>query len=354
MDAKEKFCGYTDEDFINILSVLKTLDTEYIILSGGEPCMHPRILHFVDLAYESGLKVGIATNGTVITDRMLDCFARNKVFLQVSIDAIRYPEYFKSRGSDQLNKVVSNLKRLQKRDISVTLACTLTDLNAEYAIEICDFAKKMQLSTIHFGPVIPSGRCLSVGLKFQKFFTVMMQLYHYQIENYLDIQIDIVEEIVNLIANSPEEGASETFFCNAMAGKNIQIDVSGNVRRCGLIESAEPLNILDCFNRQGMTVGEIAEKCTCIAIQTSATDIPLCRECEYIQLCRGGCRACAFNVTGDYMGELPYCNGFKRFIQVVKDDYHAGKLDGYLSFLQLMHLVERKRYDTTVKRIGIF
>ena len=72
--AAMKYPGELDwEQMQAVVEDLAAYKVPSLLLSGGEPLMHPRFFDLVDLATEAGLKLTISTNGTLITRRRRPC-----------------------------------------------------------------------------------------------------------------------------------------------------------------------------------------------------------------------------------------------------------------------------------------
>ena len=357
MGAGHVFHGYSMEDYTELLNFLRVLGTKCVVLSGGEPCLHPNIRGFIELACMKGFRVGLATNGTIVASDLIDCLIKNDVFVQISIDSIRRLEYSQSRGKNLLDKVVANISSLQSCGVSITLSCTMTDVNSASVLEICKFSKEMHIHTVHFGVLIPTERSQSTETEFSNLYDTLVMLYRYQIENFLDIQIDIIEEsilpFVYFESAAVPEKQDSLYYCNAMAGKNIQIDTKGNMRQCGLIEQSVPLNIFHLLHHSHSTLQQIAELYCSTLKPVSVAHIPACANCTYKNFCRGGCRACAYCVYGEATSPLPYCTEMQKYFRFLDFEYKEGKMDDYITFLKLLGSVNDDFLDNSTKRNGL-
>ena len=354
MDAHDKKNGYTIDQFLIILSFLKSECVNTVIFSGGEPCIHPLLSYFIECTAKANISIGVATNGTCISNDLFDCFRENGVFLQISIDAIRNIEFSKARGRDLVDIVTQNIKRATSYEIPIALSCTLSDINCDNIIEVCNFARENNIYTIHFGTLIPTDRCRKNKLSFSRYFEICSQLYEYQLQHYLDIRIDIIEEIVSLVSGIEHyPNNNSVYSCNAMAGKNLQFDCCGNVRQCGMIEPQYQFNFFSSDHIDS-SKGQNASDIYNVIQKISATDIPICRTCRYISICRGGCRACAYQISGDVYGEMPYCHDIQRLIAKISEDYYHGRLDEYINYLKILHKVEGISDSRSVKKLGIY
>jgi AdoMet-dependent heme synthase len=78
------------------------------------------------------------------------------------------------------------------------------------------------------------------------------------------------------------------------------ISHTGQVQPCGYLE-------LDCGNIREKTFGEIWREASIFKdLRDFAKYRGKCGRCEYVKVC-GGCRARAYENTGDYLAEEPLC-----------------------------------------------
>jgi len=61
------------EQMEGVVADLAVYQVPSLLLSGGEPMIHPRFFDLVDLATAAGLKLTISTNGTLITPEKPPC-----------------------------------------------------------------------------------------------------------------------------------------------------------------------------------------------------------------------------------------------------------------------------------------
>lgn len=105
-----------DLNYEIIRDEIKKLDElETVYLFGGEPLLYEKIDLILKMLYEANIDVLITTNGLLL-DKYIDLIVDTKVRdITISIDSISRKKYNKIRGCDGMNKVISNLKALEKR-----------------------------------------------------------------------------------------------------------------------------------------------------------------------------------------------------------------------------------------------
>lgn len=86
-----------------------------ILIGGGEPLIHQSTDRVIKTLYDSGVRVGMVTNGTLI-DRHLDTLSHMMSWVRVSVDAATQPTYdlFRPSGRPKsvFPKLVANMRLL--------------------------------------------------------------------------------------------------------------------------------------------------------------------------------------------------------------------------------------------------
>lgn len=78
----------TTPQIMQLFEDLARMGVWAVTFTGGEPTMHPDFVALVREARERGLLVGIATNGTFLTESLLDQLPREGVIISVSFDKL--------------------------------------------------------------------------------------------------------------------------------------------------------------------------------------------------------------------------------------------------------------------------
>jgi len=107
---------FTTERLCTLAEELVELGVNGVILNGGgEPLLHPGIEDTIRILGESGIKIGITTNGTNI-DRHLAAIAKYASWTRVSVDAASAGNYARFRphssGRNAFVNVIENMRRL--------------------------------------------------------------------------------------------------------------------------------------------------------------------------------------------------------------------------------------------------
>lgn len=317
-------------EYKDILCKFKSLDISTIMISGGEPTIHHQIVDFIEEAKKSGFKVGLVTNGVYLSEELLSCIKKNDVCVQVSLDAINKNKAIIAGGIDKTESIIENIGKMICSNTNICLSSTFIDQTISEVKEVIEFALHMGIYTVHFCFLIPSKRCQDNNVRMTNLLQTMKYLYNVQIKEYMRIQIDCIENIVCSIIFQD----CYPYYCNCMAGKNIEVSYNGSLLQCGaLLEESELLKEqkINIYS----DVDEIKEYLKTWR-KVSVEDIAECQKCDAKYVCRGGCRAIAYRTHGNIRGRLPFCDEMKELVDIIKNDYRMGKIDAYVKFLQEM------------------
>ena len=103
-------------------------DSEVLMLSGGEPSLHPQILDFIDLAKDKGVRhVVLNTNGIRLArDRAFaEALAERKTAIYLQFDGLTPETHVAIRGKDLRDLKVMALANCEEFDLSVTIVAAV-------------------------------------------------------------------------------------------------------------------------------------------------------------------------------------------------------------------------------------
>jgi radical SAM protein with 4Fe4S-binding SPASM domain len=130
-----------------------------LLLSGGEPLIHPRFFDLVDVASDAGLKLTISTNGTLITpEKAARLKAANVAYVGISLDGIGeiHDQFRRKEGA--FDAAVRGFRNCHAVDQKTGLRLTLTSHNVENIGQILDFIEDQEIQRVCFYHLVPAGR----------------------------------------------------------------------------------------------------------------------------------------------------------------------------------------------------
>ncbi|MGV3662493.1 MAG: radical SAM protein [Prosthecobacter sp.] len=130
-----------------------------LLLSGGEPLVHPRFFELVQKASAAGLKLTISTNGTLITQEKAALLKAAQVaYVGISLDGIGavHDEFRRKEGA--FEGAVRGFRHCHGVGQKTGLRLTLTRHNVQNISQILDFIEQEQIQRVCFYHLVPSGR----------------------------------------------------------------------------------------------------------------------------------------------------------------------------------------------------
>lgn len=131
----------------------------YLLLTGGEPFLHPQFRQILEGLHKMGLLISINSNGTILNEETVQWLSScPPVRINISLYGASNATYERLCGNPEgFTQVVNAIRLLQDAGISVKLNCSLTPYNAADLPEMAAFAKEnnlvLQVATYMFPPV---------------------------------------------------------------------------------------------------------------------------------------------------------------------------------------------------------
>lgn len=156
----QRYPGELDwEQMQAVVHDLAEYEVPSLLLSGGEPMIHPRFFDLVDLATAKGLKLTISTNGTLTTpNKAARLKEANVAYVGISLDGIGaiHDEFRGKQGA--FDAAVRGFKHCHEVDQKTGLRMTLTRHNVANMDRILDFIDEQEIKRTCFYHLVPAGR----------------------------------------------------------------------------------------------------------------------------------------------------------------------------------------------------
>ncbi|MEO8617420.1 MAG: radical SAM protein [Luteolibacter sp.] len=307
-----------------------------LLLSGGEPLIHPRFANLVKMASAEGLKLTISTNGTLITpEKAVMLKEANVAYVGISLDGIGkiHDEFRRKEGA--FDGAVRGFKNCRDVGQKTGLRLTLTRHNVENIDRILDFIEDHEIQRVCFYHLVPAGRgselqVLDAGAARGAIDTLISRVesWHKQgidrelltvtqpadgayllvrMENESHPNLDEARRLLSWnggganssgrgIANIDTQGNvhPDQFWQDMQLGNVKQTPFSqiwegGHAPSAGMLESIRSIGLLSQQERQTRMSGP-------------------CADCKWFSICGGGFRTrAAFCNDGDLWGSDPGC-----------------------------------------------
>lgn len=276
-----------------------------ISLTGGEPFMSPYLFMLIDYLERSDVikKYDILTNGTLITDEAIRklSMCRKLHQIQISMDGPTAEVHDSVRGNGVYDKVLRTIQKLKESNIEVSFMFTLMKQNKEYALKMIDFAEECDISAITVERVTPCGHSGLTDVLSSEEIKEIYEGITLRANNVKDtLTVRRLRPLwINTCHLNTKRNSKIGGFC-PVGFTSLAILWDGTVLPCRRLEI--PIgNILSDGLYKIWYDSDVLWK-----IRDKANLKGKCHNCKNIERC-GGCRAIAYEITGDYMGEDTQC-----------------------------------------------
>jgi radical SAM protein with 4Fe4S-binding SPASM domain len=317
-----------------VFEVSRRLGAGTMLISGGEPTIVkelPDILRMSRL--EFGFTTYLVTNGSGVTDKLTTLLSELGILVQVSMDTMDEEAYAKVRGLPILDRIKKNVVRMVDRCVPVALSIPITNVIDSHVQPVLEWGIEIGVQNVHVATSYGQRTGVTEDLTKQDAASVLDELYAFEKENYEAISIDLIE---NMLINMSGAGEPCATYCTPMAGNAMEVMASGAVFYCGAITSVPEMslgNILD----PSFELDYLERRRTRSHLSFTPDRLPICSTCEYVAMCKGGCRSQALYYANDLHAPVTHCADLKRVFGVMTEDYRAGRLDDLLDFLRVAY-----------------
>lgn len=121
---------------------------------GGEPTLHPDFAEIIRYTRGRGLAVGISTNGTNLTDEVIDAIAECAAFCGVSIDAGSGETWARLKGVELWDDVLNGCRKLVEKAkcVDLTYKFLISESNQYEILDACRLAKELGFRNFFMRP----------------------------------------------------------------------------------------------------------------------------------------------------------------------------------------------------------
>jgi radical SAM protein with 4Fe4S-binding SPASM domain len=301
--------GQQDEGELDTASLKRALDiladrkVFHIALGGGEALERSDLFEIAEYARTKGLVPNLTVSGAKIT---ADVAKKMKVFGQVnvSLDGVK-DNYGVFRNINMFDVADAALGFLIEAGVPTGINCVIGRNNFDGISSLFEYAAAKKLNEIEFLRLKPSGRGMekyeNERTTYEQNISLMPMLAELSAQYGITAKIDCSFVPMLCYHNPPLDllEAMATYGCEA-GNVLLGIRSNGQVSGCSFLKSTG-LSVFDLCS--GLNQESHFEKIT-NWVQKAPQP---CRSCSYLDICKGGCRAVAEFVTGDFNNPDPDC-----------------------------------------------
>jgi heme b synthase len=305
----------TTSEIFRIMEEIKEVSSPVIILTGGEPLLREDLFEIIKKAVSLDLRPVLATNGTLLTESLAEELKKAGIArVSISLDGAS-PEAHDSfrKVNGAFEGALKGIYALKKAGLPFQINTTITALNAEELPKIHELAKKLGAVAHHIFLLVPVGRGKELQEKVlspEEYEQILHWFYEQREKSGLQLKATCAPHYYRILRQRAKaEGKKvdqKTFGLDAvtrgcLAGIGFCfISHTGIVQTCGYLE-------IPCGDLKKQSFKEIWEGSEVFnKLRDFRNYKGKCGRCEYIRVC-GGCRARAYEATGDYLEEEPLC-----------------------------------------------
>jgi len=284
-------------------------------LSGGEPLVRPDIFEILQKLSNSALYTILFTNATLIDETTAERFSELRLLaVNVSLDGAK-PETHNTfrRSKNAYERAIQGLENLRKWDIPRNVTITVHKGNIGEISDIFDICIDLGVDEVRSSLFIPIGRGQSytdgtldkdeVG-----YVKGLLDEYNQKKTN--------SKMMVTKFPQPYDSYASRIFgtreLCEA-ARSLCAIDSEGYILPCPIINEDLGFHSEDIYypenNVKSESLSNIWRRSKILGIfrEITVEQIHECSQCEFKNICGGGCRALALAYNNDFYSPDPFC-----------------------------------------------
>ncbi|MFQ5671955.1 MAG: radical SAM protein [Nitrospinales bacterium] len=283
-----------------------------VVLSGGEPLIRPDIFDIAEYAERMGVSMALATNGTLIDREVAGKIAASAIRrVSISLDganAETHDRFRRMPGS--FAAALRGIRHLRTVGVSFQINTTLTRQNLRYLDEVYRLSLALGADALYFFLLVPVGCGLEIKeeaqLSPEEYEAALQKIHGLSLEGKIHVRPICAPHYFRVLAQNKSSIPKRKNVLNRMsrgclAGTGICfISHKGEVFPCGYLPEI-------CGNVRERSLKHIWENA---AVFSALRDPELlqgkCGLCRFKRICTG-CRARAYEESGNFLAEEPNC-----------------------------------------------
>jgi AdoMet-dependent heme synthase len=144
---------------LDIISQIADFGNPILVLSGGEPLYRQDIFQLAEYAASRGLRVALATNGTLVTKDIAEKIKNSGIKrVSISLDGADATTHDTFRGiPGAFEAAIYGMRNLQELGVSVQINTTIARHNAHQLPDVLTMARRLGADALHTFLLVPVG-----------------------------------------------------------------------------------------------------------------------------------------------------------------------------------------------------
>jgi heme b synthase len=298
-----------------LIDEIAAMSSPVIILTGGEPLLRPDIFEIAAYGTGKGLRMVLATNGTLVDEsiaRRMIASGIKRVSISIDgADAQSHDAFRNEPGA--FAGAMRGIDALKSAGMEFQINTTITAANLFQIKDILKLAKGLGAAAHHIFLLVPTGRgrdLAAQAITAAEYEETLLWFHKESMDCSIQLKATCAPHYFRIMHQNKIKDAEPKKKVGGHFHESTRgclggisfcfISHVGQVQPCGYLE-------LDCGNVQKQKFAEIWGNS---AVFGNLRDLSKysgkCGRCEFIKVC-GGCRARAYEATGDYLAQEPLC-----------------------------------------------
>jgi len=306
-----------------LLDQIADVGDPIVILTGGEPLLRKDIFDIAAYGTAKGLRMVMAPNGTLITEavakKLIDSGIKR---ISISLDGATPQSHDSFRKVDgAFDGAVAAMKIAKKAGLDFQVNTTITKTNLEEIPKIQELAVSLGAVAHHIFLLVPTGRgkyIVDKEINAAEYEETLNWFYDQRDKTPLELKATCAPHYYRILRQrAGKEGKSVSFDTHGLDAVTrgclggigfCFVSHRGDVQPCGFLAA-------NCGNVRRQSFADIWHHAEVFKNLRNFDKLKgKCNPCEFKRVC-GGCRARAYEATGDYLAEEPLCSYLPRKAQ---------------------------------------
>jgi len=295
------------ETAIDFLSKALPLGLKNMKITGGEPLLFEETVSaIIDFCKKNNIDVTMETNGTLLSDKFVnDYLIDNKINISISLngyDRESHDNFVLYKGS--FDVVLSNIKKLSELGVSYQIITSIYEDNVNDLEKVIELCSKYKPSIIKINPIRSIGRGSELNETKAVDFSTLRELAN-QTDKYAEkYGVKVFFHGPPVVRSFSALKCYSANSCNYLNMLSILPDKS--IALCGYGGVNKDI-IWDTYNLNYDLEYFWLNSKELETLRKMNEINGVCKECVHGKVCKGDCKAIAFNYYGKWDAPSPNC-----------------------------------------------
>lgn len=278
--------------------------------TGGEPTLRKDLPELVEHVHKQGCVFNLTTNGWFLDERLvykLVCSGMKQC--QISLDSHLPKVHDKLRGNNSHNRVINSIKILKNYGVAVGIDCVVSKNNIKDILKFIEWIKRENIPYLTLIKLkkgdLSDEQYNSLALDYFEYSNIIKLVCSRRENKNPNITLDC-GSVSNLQQVASKEKFSEIPIAGCPIGHHlICISPNGEIYACAaLLDKKFCLgNILKDNIKEVWKNNSLLKSFRLIKKKVDEK----CKNCDRLDLCRGGCRGIMYSISGKLFDSDPTC-----------------------------------------------